>query len=347
MKMRAAVVVALLAAGWAGVVAVAADVVVLENGSRLVGTLVSIAPGKVVLNTDFAGPLTLESKRIVEIRAETRLHVAFADGRRVAGTLAAEPVGTVLRTEAGVLPIADLQAIQAVWPEGQPDPTLAPPPGRKWTHELAADIGGRSGNASKVRVGGAARSVLAGPDDKTALYLRGAMAEENGNETEDELIGGADYERAFTKRHMWYTRAELERDDIETLDLRSTAAGGYGYYFIKQAPDMLRGRVGVQYRREDYQSGRTEDTVAPEAGVRYEVSLKTWAVLVSEITYAPAFDDFANYRVDHSTSLDIPLSATKHLALRLGVTNSYNSTAPDSTERLDTTYMARLVLKLP
>ncbi len=336
-----------LAAGCTAVAVAAADVVVLENGSRLVGTITGIAQGKVVLNTDFAGPLTLESKRIVEIRSETLLHVAFADGQRVAGTLAAEPAGTVLRTDSGALPIADLRAVRAVWPEGQPDPTLAPPPGRTWTHELAADIGGRTGNTRKVRLGGAARSVLSGPDDKTALYLRGALAEENGNETEDELIGGADYERALTKRHMWYTRAELERDDIETLDLRSTAAGGYGYYFIKQAPDMLRARVGVQYRREEYQSGRTEDVVAPEAGVRYEVSLKTWAVLVSEITYAPAFEDFGNYRVDHATTLDIPLSSSRHLALRLGVTNSYNSTAPDDTERLDTTYMARLVLKLP
>jgi putative salt-induced outer membrane protein YdiY len=338
---------AALAVWWMVALGAAADIVVLENGSRLVGTVVGIAPGKVVLVTDFAGVLTLDSTRIAGIHSATLLHVAFVDGNRVAGTLVAETAGTVLRTESGDLPIVALPPVKAVWPEGQPDPTLAPPPGRKWTHEVAVDLGGRTGNTHKVRLGGAARSVFSGPADSTALYLRGVLAEENGRETEDELIGGADYERSFTKRHIWYTRVEAERDDIEALDLRTTAAAGYGYYFIKQDPDLLRARAGVQYRHEDYQSGRTEDTLAPEFGGRYEVNLSTWARLVSEITYAPAFDDLSNYRVDHSTAVDIPLNSTKRWILRLGVTNSYNSTVPDDYDKLETTYMARLVLKLP
>jgi putative salt-induced outer membrane protein YdiY len=347
MKLRCVWTAAVLAA-WCAVAAdVPTDVVVLANGSRLVGTVTGIAPGKIVLKTDFAGVLTLDSKLVVEMRAATQMHVAFADGRRVVGTLAAEAAGPVLRTESGPLPVADLQPVKAAWPEGQPDPTLAPPPARKWTHELALDVGGRTGNTRKTSLGGAVRSVLAGPDDKTALYARGVWAKENGTKTEDELLGGADYERVLTKRHTWYGRVEAEQDDIEALDLRTTAALGYGYYFIKQDPDMLRARVGLQYRHEDYQSGRTEDTVAAELGVRFERNLTSWAKLVSEITYAPAFDDLQDYRVDHCSSLDIPLGNTKHWTLRLGVLNSYNSTAADDRERLDTTYMARLVLKLP
>ncbi len=347
MNSRCIGVAAMLVAVWVAAAKARADVVVLENGSRLVGTVISLAPGQVVLSTDYAGTLTLASKRIVDLRTETPLHVVFADGWRVVGTLATETSGPILRTASGPLTIADLPAVTAVWPEGQPDPTLAPPPGRRWTHEVAVDLAGRTGNSRKVRLGGSARSVLSGPDDRTALYLRSALAEEDGKETEDELIGGTDYERALTKRHLWYARAEVERDDIEALDLRTTAAAGYGYYFIKQDPDSLRARVGVQYRHEDYQSGRTQDTLAAEFGARYEATLWTWGKLVSEITCAPAFDDLSNYRVDHFSALDIPLSSTKHWTLRLGVTNSYNSTPAEDLKRLETTYMARLVLKLP
>lgn len=351
MKMRCVWATAVLAA-WGIVAADApADVVVLDNGARLVGKIASVATGKVVLNTDYAGTVTLESKRIVEITSATKLNVAFADGHRVAGTLAAAAGGPALRTDSGALPIADLQAVKAAWPEGQPDPTVAP--GRKWAHEVALDVTGKTGNSRKTRVGGSARSVLAGPDDKTALYLRGAWAKEDGKETENELIGGADYERNLSKRQSWYTRVEGEQDDIEGVDLRATAAAGYGYYFVKDDPNLLRARIGVQYRREEYQpdaadpDGRNEDTVAAELGLRYEKNLGTWARLVSEVTYAPAVDDIQNYRIDHSSALDIPLNNSKHLSLRLGVTNSYNSTAPDDKQRLDTTYMARLVMKLP
>jgi len=336
---------ALVAGALAG--ALWADEVVLDNGSRLVGTVSSIAPGKIALTTDFAGTLNLDARRVVEITAEKPMNVAFTDGHRASGTLAVQDGGAVLRTAEDVLPIADIQAIKAAWAEGQPDPT-AKPATRTWAHELGADLTGKSGNSRKARLGGAAKSVLSGPDDKTTLYLRGATAEEDGKETEDELIGGADYERVLSKKHTWYARGEAETDGIETLDLRATVATGYGYYFLKEEKTLLRGRAGVQYRHEDYESGRSEDTVAAEFGLRYELALRTWAKLVSEITYAPAFDNPTDeYRIDHTTGLDVPLDPKQHWSLRLGVTNSYNSTAAAGLRELETTYLARLVLKLP
>jgi putative salt-induced outer membrane protein YdiY len=179
------------------------------------------------------------------------------------------------------------------------------------------------------------------------LYARGTKAEENHQETENETLGGVDFERTFRDRHLWYARGEIEQDDIEGLDLRTTTAGGYGYYFVKEPTQSLRGRVGLQYRHERYDTGLTEDTLAPEFGLRYEAALRTWAKLVSEVTYAPAFDRPSDYRLDHTTAVDIPLAAAKRWALRLGVTNSYNSIAVEDHDKLETLYLARLVLKLP
>jgi putative salt-induced outer membrane protein YdiY len=164
---------------------------------------------------------------------------------------------------------------------------------------------------------------------------------------EDEIIGGADYERNFSKRQLWYARTEAERDTIEGVDLRATGATGYGYYFIRNDTKTLRGRLGVQYRHEQYTSGREEEALSPEFGLRYETPLSTWAKLTSEITYAPAFDAPSDYRVDHTSAVDIPLTATKRLSLRFEITNSYNSTAEEGIDKMDTVYLARLVLKLP
>ena len=324
-----------------------ADVVMLENGSRLVGRLAGLAPGKILWATDFAGILTLEAARVVDIRTEQPVHVAFEDGHQVTGNLAAAEVGAVLQTAAGPLPVVDLKGIKAVWNEGQPDPTQQPPPGRTWTHELSLNVSGKSGNSNTSRVGGSAKSVLAGPRDKTVLTLRGTHAEENEVDTENEVIGGADYERTFLKRQLWYARAEAERDTIEGVDLRLTGAGGYGYYFIRNEIRSLRGRLGLQYRHEDYASGREEDVLAPEFGLRLETPLRTWAKLISEVTYAPAFDEPSNYRLDHTSAVDIPLTASKRLSLRFEVRNTYNSAAEDEVDKLDTVYLARLVLKFP
>lgn len=341
---------------WLGAVAVAlvagltglrGDVIGLENGSRLVGTVAGVAPGKVLLATDFAGVLALDASRIVHLETETPLNLAFTDGRRASGTLSAGETGAVLQTAEGVLPVADLKDVKAVWVEGQPDPTMPPPVCRTWQHELAMDVGGKSGNTRKFRAGGAVKSVLSGPEDRLMLYARAVQAEENDSTTEEEYIGGADYEHSLDTRHLWYARMEAETDDIEGVDLRLTTAGGYGFYFIKEENQSLRGRLGLQYRHEKYDTGDTEDDVAPEIGVRYEVALRTWLRLVSEVTYAPAFDDPSDYRIDHSTAVDIPLGTPKRWSLRLGITNTYNSVAPADSENLDTVYLARLVLKLP
>lgn len=342
--LRAVAVAVALGAGLTGL---QADVVMLENGSRLVGTVEGIAPGKVLLATDFAGTLTLDAARIVHIRTETPVNIAFTDGRRVSGTLAAEETGAVVRTAEGSLPIADMKDVKAVWAEGQPDPTLPGQVRRTWRHELAVDLGGKSGSTRTFRAGGAVKSVLTGPDDRLTLYGRAVEAEENHSTTEEEYIGGGDYEHSFWKRHLWYARFEAEADDIEGIDLRTTTAGGYGYYFIKEDTQSLRGRLGLQYRHEKYDTSDTEDVLAPEIGASYEVALRSWLKLVSEITYAPAFDDPSNYRIDHTSALDIPLNGPKRWSLRLGITHTYNSIAPPGYENLDTVYLARLVLKLP
>ena len=73
-----------------------ADVIVLENGSRLVGTISGLVPGKVLQTTDFAGVLALDATRIVDIQAGKPIRVAFEDGQRAQGTLRVAQVGAVL-----------------------------------------------------------------------------------------------------------------------------------------------------------------------------------------------------------------------------------------------------------
>ncbi len=335
---------AILAFGAMGL-RVTADEIDLLNGSRLIGTVTGIQPGKVLLTTDFAGVLALDAARIAAIRTDVPLNVAFEDGRRARGTLAVEPGGPVLRTQEGALPIAGIASVKAVWREGQPEPG---PSRRTWAHEAALDLAGKSGNTRKSRLGVSARSVLSGPHDKTALYIRAARATEDGEESEDETIGGADYEQTFRRRHLWYLRGEAERDDIEGVDLRTTLAGGYGYYLAKQEKQSLRGRIGLQYRREKYCNGETEESIGPELGLCYELELRPWLKLVSEATYSPGFDDLTDYRLTHSTTVDLPVGdPARHLALRLGVSNTYNSDAIEDRDKLETLYLARLVLKLP
>ena len=69
----------------------------------------------------------------------------------------------------------------------------------------------------------------------------------------------------------------------------------------------------------------------------------TNAKLHTSLTYTPTFEDFANYRVLHETSFEIPLTAALW-KLKLGLKNEYQSKPPGTVDNLDTTYFTSLIL---
>lgn len=78
----AGLVLLLLAAG------AAADEVHLKNGNRLSGTIIGLSEGKLMLETDFAGRLSIDWSRVERIESESPIEVVLADGTRVKGTAA-------------------------------------------------------------------------------------------------------------------------------------------------------------------------------------------------------------------------------------------------------------------
>jgi hypothetical protein len=60
--------------------------------------------------------------------------------------------------------------------------------------------------------------------------------------TADELKGGADYSSFFSERSGWFVRQELERDNVEDVDLRSTTDAGFTYRLIKTERQQLVSR---------------------------------------------------------------------------------------------------------
>ncbi|MBT7299220.1 MAG: DUF481 domain-containing protein, partial [Victivallales bacterium] len=68
-----------------------------------------------------------------------------------------------------------------------------------------------------------------------------------------------------------------------------------------------------------------------------------WGNMVNDVTYSPTLSDWADYRVVHESSLDVPLAKSQIWKLRLGLSHEYNSLSAPGTEDLDTTYFVKLV----
>ncbi len=333
-----------------------ADVVSTSDGSRLVGRVEQMAGGKIVIVTEFAGRLEIDASKVTAITVDKPVNVQFESGDRLVGTIEhpSEQDGSVMHTALGDIPVSSEQ-ITAIWPVGADSPEVAAVKEKaeraqaalepKWSVKLEAGGAFTEGNTDTMEGRGRLDLKRKTNDDLLEFFLAARFAEQNEKRTENEYRGGMRYEHLLTPRWFWFTRMELEFDEFENLDLRTTATTGVGYHWWKEPDRQLKSRVGVGYRHESFDTGITRDEAVIDLGVDCRWALASWAELTSEATYSPAFQDLDDYRLDFDTALVFPL---KHDAwkLKLGMRNEYNSRPLGGIERLDNMYYANIVLEL-
>ena len=314
-----------------------ADVIELENGSTLIGTISRIDEKTILIQTDFAGVLSVDITRVLTYTTDDPVYVAFPGHDPVRGKLTYTRKQTRIDAADGKVVVSG-DAPEHVWPEGAPDPRA-----RHWGYEVGLDAGGKTGNAERLSVGSRAQAKLQGPRDRLLLYLRYAYAKDDGIESANQTVGGIDFESYFREKHAWYARVEAENDQIAAVDFRATAAAGYGYYFLKKAHHTLRGRTGLMFRHETLKQEPSRATFGLDLGVSHLYRFANAWRLTNDVTYTPSLQDYLDYRIYHESAFDVPVVASETWRLRLGVSNDYNSKPAENKVYLDTTYFTRLI----
>ncbi len=325
-----------------------ADVIKTQDGSHLNVKIKSFGKGKFVVESQFAGVLNIQHADVKDFITDEDMYVALDDGTTFLGKLDISGKIKKIRTKGGILEVSG-NNIVAIWEKGAENPLTPKPdkPAEKptWGYKANIHISGKTGNSEKFNSGGGLKATRTGLDNKLIIYLKGERSRENSSTTVKEIVAGIDYESSQkSSKHSKYARLELETDDIELVDLRSTAAVGYGYFFKKEDNQVLRGRTGLQVRNEEFKSGDTNSSLGIDLGLYHMKLLSDWGKLTSDLTYTPSFEDIGDYRIYHESSLSIPLARLDFWKLKIGISNEYNSLIAKGRKRLDTTYFTHLVL---
>lgn len=320
------------------------DMIELKDGDHFSGKIESFSTDKVVLATAHAGKITIERQAVLRMVTDQPVNVAMANGDRVAGKLGVSPEGALtIDTSYGKLQVTNATAVRVAWLPGTPDPTVAPPPpGLSWKYSMAFDLLGRNGNSKAIQFGGAADAIMSGPDTDLKFYAKGAYGKSDGNVSDNRMLGGVDFERRFTGTQSWYVRDELLKDDVQGISFRNALAGGYGYYFYKQDNRDLRVRAGIGHTHTAYSDPLrvNESSVSLDSGLHYREKIGAHSTWLTDITFSPSVENFANYYVTHESKLSIPLTMP-NLSQEFGVANQFISQPGEGMKKLDTTYFAR------
>jgi hypothetical protein len=325
----------------------AADRVELTDGSVVLGKLLSAEAGKLKFETAFAGTIEIAQDKVRAFSTDEAVNVALAAGSTVQGRVEAAGAGLQVLTASGTMS-APISGITAVWRVGADSPEvraakeLAEKLRRKWRFEAGLAINGRTGGAEKFTSALGFKATLESAQDKLIFNLAAEKSRDNGVETANRQFAGADYSSFFNPMSVWYARTSVEKDTTKSLDLRSSTAFGLGRKLIKQELQDLELRLGVSYTFESYANGTKFDSPGLDVALIHTYQFRN-GKLSNAIAYTPAFKDFANYRIHHETTYEIPLTRSLW-KLKLGIANDYLGLPQPGVKRLDTLYFTNLIL---
>ena len=225
-----------------------ADMVHLENGDRLTGTVQSAAEGELVLVTTYAGELHVKLEEVKAVVTDAAVAVRRQDGEVLTGRLALEGDEQTLATDqvAQPLPLDQIEAIAAdteslpKWPQKE----------RKWRGSVDAGASWRSAETDTLDANFGITLVRKRLRDTLTLELAGGYGEVDSQVNTRRLKGTAKYQYYLKERLYLYGHAGAEQDPGRRLELRVETGGGVGYDFIKSERRSLALDAGLDYAHE-------------------------------------------------------------------------------------------------
>ena len=373
-----------------------ADQVFLKDGSVLVGTVGGAAEGALTMSTTFSEALPIPWEHVSGLATSGAFVVRMQSGALVSGTLHVTEGAQFVQVSAEeTVPLA-IAEVGALWPFGQeaPAPTPAeapaaeapaveePAPKATWTGRAELGLNGQSGNKERFDARGGFDLNRKTEKTRLNLYLKGQYAETNSLRSTSEVMAGTRLEVDFTDRTYVFGKVDLEYDEFENLDLRTTLTAGLGHFFVKREKIELKGWAGAGYEHEifDEVEGMSPDGLAPgatvEMAVREAVRQYVRAALLRQLdgkedttmseavvelgynyrqdirknfrfnhalTYYPSIDDPSkDYRLAADTAIEFPLGKDPDWTLRTGVRHEYDAMPQANVDNLDTTYYLNL-----
>lgn len=321
------------------------DRVILTNGDILTGKVSSLAAGKLQFISEPLGALTIDIAKINSIQTDAELPVLLTDHEQLIQARLAPAQGGVYLDHTEPKLLVKFDSIFALGSDALkiisgPDKSF------KWSGNFDVGLAGRSGNAERIATNGTMKLTLANPDWVFNTYLSAIYAEQTINSetqrTDNEIKGGIRVQRMISDALSTFVRVDLERDEIEQLDLRGNLAGGVGLLWFKNEKWFYENRLEIGYQQEEFDNGETSRSTIGglTSDLRYQVN--SHIQLTQETSWLPDLDDIDSYRITSESAATIYLDNSHHLFIKSGFKQDYDNQPVENVERLDMYYFTNL-----
>jgi len=306
-----------------------ADQVVLLNGDKLQGNVISTDQGKVVLQHDVLGLLTLSSGQVTSI-------IKQGDEKEQANRQA-----SALAPQTQVAPVATTQEMQLT-PENK---TWFGQFKKNWDSQFEAGASVKTGNTDNANIYLRFKTTTSNEHRKWIIDAAYYRDQSNSELTQNEFFADLRHEW-LVKNSPWdiFVKGRYDYDDFESWDYRVNGALGVGYQWIKEDHLDVKLHLGVGAVKE---FGSLNDDVRPEllVGVNGKWKITENQSFAAASTIFPELADLGQYRLLSSAQWLITLNTRDKVSLKIGVENEYQSQVDLGSKRNDFRLYSALVFK--
>lgn len=314
-----------------------ADVVLLSNGDRVSGQVVSADAKTVVIKTPYAGELKIDRSAVAEVRVDAPMHVTLAEGAVIVSKVETgqksvrliQPDGLVKSVSPSEITAVRNEAAQRAY-EREEERWKHPRFNDFWRGSMTFSVANTSGNAKTTTLSTAANAVREAGKNVLALNFSQIYATQSTTEpfgsTANRISGSIRADRRADGRLFLYGINAYDYDRFLALDLRSVFGGGLGYKPWVSRRGFLELSGGGNWNREKF--SRQEGPLVRNSGevaVGQELTLQLTSrlKLFERAGFFPNLTNRGEYRFNFDANAAVPVM--KWLEWTVGINDRYLS----------------------
>jgi hypothetical protein len=297
------------------------DVIVMNNGDTVTGEIKGYGQGKLSLDTDHSGVISIKWSKIVSISSEKQFDVETTDGLHHFGSFGpSDPPGRLVivsgpqTVTVGFFEVFDLAPVfQTFW--------------RRW--DGSVDFGfnyTHSNNLTQVNINGEANYRV-----KTYglnLDLSTFYSQQDEAVASDRGSLSLRYDRYLKKRWLLQGGIGLERNIQLGLRLRTSIGFGAGRYVIQTNQAQLIPYLGLLGNREEPVDGEGTYNAEGLIGARYSYFMYDFP----KLTIAASVDIYPSLTVSGRVRIELDASVRREIIsdfyMSVSIFDSYDSKDP-------------------
>jgi len=324
---------------------VPADELIMRNGDKLTGTVISKQGNVLKFRTPYADSIEIRWARVASLRTDKPVTLLLLDGTIVEATFITtkSDADEAEQREDGK-PVILAGSVGLIKPEPW---QIAR--GAKFTGKVNIGLKSERGNTDTDELYLSGEFTVRRVQDRFNTFGRIDQDRAQSKKTTDKWDINSKYDYFFTKKFYYTGNLSFESDFFADLDLRATAGLGLGYQFFESKELNLKLEGGVNYVDENYIDPEdrinTEDNTDTEDR---EYTALRWFIEYDQYFFEDVIQLYhrqrglwdleisKNYNFRSWTGLRFPLRAGFNFSTE--VQADWDNTPAVGADELDTTY---------